>query len=68
MANNRGCEEIFVYILLFIFIGYKLFKWLQELYYENYYVKGIIDWIFIIIGFIVIGQIFKYFRNKKPTD
>jgi len=68
MANNRGCEKIFMYIFLFIFIGYKLFKWISELYYENMQVKGIVNFTIFIIGFIVFIRIVRYFSDSKPNN
>jgi hypothetical protein len=77
MANDNDGEGLCVLIIvglfalwiyggIYIFMGWKLFAQIRELYHENEYAKAIIDWIFIIFGFIFFGRILRYFFGSKP--
>lgn len=65
MAYNSGFGRIFMWIFLFIFIGYNLFKWIRELYYENESAKGVINCILFIGGFTVFLRLMRYFSESK---
>jgi hypothetical protein len=74
-GNNGICLLIFVGLFalwvyggVYMVMGWKLFVQIKEVYLENEYVKAIVDWIFIIIGFIIFGWLLKFFFASKSKN